>query len=977
MLSAVGCVLPLLLLGPATQQEPAAAAPAAEGPSPEWIWTAGEIRGDQRVALRRAFTLTRATRAGFVAATCDNRFQLFLDGKRLLGGSDWSRLETSSSLPVLEAGEHVLAVEARNEGGPAGFVLRLQLDLTDRSTLHVVSDATWIARDGVPTEPAWRTAPEVEGFAPARSFGTSAKTTGPWADPFAPRVATPAEALTVREGFHVELVRSAGLGEGSWVALDFEPSGHLLVAIEGGPLARITADATGTRFTTLPETPTNAQGFVHAFGSLWVQGVGAHGRGLYRLRDVDGDGHYEESTQMVALGTGGEHGTHAVVAGPDGMIYLLNGNHSPLPAKLAPTSPHHHWAEDVLLPRLEDPRGHAKGIRAPGGHLLRISPEGGDAEIVAAGMRNSYDFAFAPNGEAFTYDSDMEWDIGLPWYRPTRICHLVSGAEFGWRSGATKWPAYSVDAWPAVVDVGLGSPTGVVFGSAARFPARYRDALFVGEWAYGRILAVHMTPEGASYRGNFESFVTGKPLSVTDLVIGPDGAMWFTTGGRGGQSGLYRVSYDGEVSAAPTTWTTTAATQARRALEAMHRADAPGEPTTLWPALANRDPFLRNAARVALTTRPRAQWRAAALHERNPVAAIQALLALVRVGDEADRRQALTRLAELPTEELDRGTTLAWLRTLAVGLARLELPVDDDLARALTARLDPRYPSGDDALDRELLHLLVHLRADVVARGLSRLTGMEIAAALDVAYPLRLTTVGWTDELRVRFFTWLGKAKTLEGGRSLLGYVEAIEKDALALAPVEAREHLSTLAAAPKKVLPDLDALRAAGQRAWTLGELTDMADLANKGRDFADGAQAYERAACVTCHPFDGRGGNLGPDLTGVASRFSRRDLLRAIVEPSADVSDQYRYESITLRNGETIFGRVVDERDGTLEVAVGPFQAERARVKAADIATRTTSTVSPMPPGLLGALTAEQVLNLIAFLESGGNPNHPAFER
>ncbi len=975
MLCAFGCVVSLALLGSVAAQVPAAA--ASTQPAAEWIWVAGETRGEQRVALRRSFTLPAAVRSGMLAATCDNRFTLFLDGRRLLAGSDWSKLETTSKLPALQAGAHVLAVEGRNEGGPAGFLLRLDLQLADGSQLRVVSDATWHGRDDVPKVPAWRTGGGDDGFVAVRSFGPSAKPQGPWADPFVPRVATAAETLTVRDGFRVELVRSADLGEGSWVALDFEPSGHLLVAIERGPLARIVADADGTRFVPLPETPTDAMGFVHAFGALWVQGIGARGRGLYRLRDVDGDGRYEESTQMVALGAGGEHGTHAVVPGPDGMIYLLNGNHSPLPAKLAAASPHRHWAEDVLLPRIEDPRGHAKGIRAPGGHLLRISPEGGDAEIVAAGMRNAYDFAFAPNGEAFTYDSDMEWDIGLPWYRPTRICHLVSGSEFGWRSGASKWPPLVTDAWPAAVDVGLGSPTGVVFGTKARFPARYRDALFVGEWAYGRILAVHLTPQGASYTGSYESFVTGKPLSVTDMVIGPDGAMWFTTGGRGGQSGLYRVVYDGAIDAAPTTWSTNAAIVARRTLEKMHRTDAPGTAAQVWPSLGDRDAFLRGAARVALASRPVAQWRADALHETDPVVAVQALLALTRVGDESDRRQALRRLAELPADAADRTASLARLRALAVGMARLELPVDDDLASRLTRQLDPRYPSGDEATDHELLHLLVHLGADVVARGLDRMAAMEVAAALDVAYALRLTTIGWDDALRERFFTWLGTAKTLEGGHSLVGYVEAIERDALARAPIELREALRARAAAPRRVLPDLDALRAAGMRAWTLPELMAIADHASKGRDFKNGAQTYERAVCATCHPFDGRGGNLGPDLTGVASRLSRRDLLRAIVEPSADVSDQYRYETLTLRSGETMVGRVIDERDGSIELAVGPFQAERARVRAADVTSRTTSTVSPMPPGLLGALTAEQVLDLLAFLESGGNPNHPAFER
>src|SRR5439155_2293261 len=99
-----------------------------------------------------------------------------------------------------------------------------------------------------------------------------------------------------------------------------------------------------------------------------------------------------------------------------------------------------------------------------------------------------------------------------------------------------------------------GSPTGVKFGTNSKFPQRYKNALYAMDWSYGRILAVHLTPKGATYGGTFENFVAPQssqkpgpktPLNVTDLEFGQDGAMYFTTGGRGTQSGLYRVSFTG------------------------------------------------------------------------------------------------------------------------------------------------------------------------------------------------------------------------------------------------------------------------------------------------------------------------------------------------------------------------------------------------------------------------------------------------
>jgi hypothetical protein len=122
----------------------------------------------------------------------------------------------------------------------------------------------------------------------------------------------------------------------------------------------------------------------------------------------------------------------------------------------------------------------------------------------------------------------------------------TSGAEFGWRNGTGKWPGTTPDSLPAALDIGPGSPTGVTFGHGAKFPARYRDALFAADWTFGRIYAVHLRPDGASYRGESEVFVSGVPLPVVDLVVHPgDGALYFITGGWRIQTGLYRVTWTG------------------------------------------------------------------------------------------------------------------------------------------------------------------------------------------------------------------------------------------------------------------------------------------------------------------------------------------------------------------------------------------------------------------------------------------------
>src|SRR5262249_33160570 len=136
------------------------------------------------------------------------------------------------------------------------------------------------------------------------------------------------------------------------------------------------------------------------------------------------------------------------------------------------------------------------------------------------------------------------------------------------------------------------SPTGMTFGYGAKFPAKYQDALFMCDWSYGKLYALHLKPDGASYRGACEEFLSGTPLPLTDIVISPkDGAMYFTVGGRKTVSGLYRVSYVGAESTAPTTGDSAGAEARaeRKKLESYYLKKDPGAIDAAWPYLGHTD----------------------------------------------------------------------------------------------------------------------------------------------------------------------------------------------------------------------------------------------------------------------------------------------------------------------------------------------------------------------------------------------------
>ena len=379
------------------------------------------------------------------------------------------------------------------------------------------------------------------------------------------------------EGFRGRLVYEVPSSEqGSWVSLTVAPEGRLVASDQRGSLYQVDVSGGSVSVSKLNADIGSAQGLLFAFGSLYVNVNGGRANGVYRLTDTNGDGTYDKKQHVLPLAGGGEHGPHALILSQDGKrIITCAGNMTKLPENIARSRVPQVWDEDHLLGRMPDARGHAADRMAPGGWIGSFLPDGSDFELIATGFRNEYDIALDKRGELFSYDADMEWDVGTPWYRPTRVNHVISGAEFGWRNGTGKWPPYYPDSVGAAVDIGPGSPTGICFGYGTKFPAKYQNALFISDWSYGNIHAVHLNAEGSSYTGTYETFSTAAPLPATDLVVRPqDGALYFTIGGRGTQSGLYRIVYRGDE---PTTESdpqvdvaTRKATATRKRLEAFH-----------------------------------------------------------------------------------------------------------------------------------------------------------------------------------------------------------------------------------------------------------------------------------------------------------------------------------------------------------------------------------------------------------------------
>lgn len=809
--------------------------------------------------------------------------------------------------------------------------------------------------------------------------------------------ATPADAFHVPDGFAVDLLYEVPAEEqGSWVSLTVDPRGRLVACDQYGSLYRITLDGEGVAEVERLEAEIGmAQGLLFAFDSLYVNVNDQRGRnatpgGVYRLRDTNGDDAFDSVEHLLPLNNGGEHGPHALVLSPDRKrIYLCGGNNTFLPERIANSRVPRHWSEDHLLGRMPDARGHNADRLAPGGFVAAIDPDGSNFELIATGFRNHYDIAFNPTGELFTYDADMEWDVGTPWYRPTRVNHVISGGEFGWRNGTGKWPAYYPDSFGAAVDIGPGSPTGICFGTGAKFPQQYQRALFVNDWSYGHIYAVHLEEDGSTYSGTYETFATAAPLPVTDVVIHPeDGAMYFAIGGRRTQSALYRIRYVGEESTAPVEIETdpqaVALRELRHSLEAFH-VESPTTETTeqavaaALPRLGHADVAIRFAARIALEHQPVDAWRHGALSAEQPHARILGVVALARSGTEADREGAIRALLSVDWDALDPQARIDLLRAYALTFIRLGDPAPQ-LRDQIVAQINDKFPSGDGRITRELATVLVYLRApQIVPRVVAEL--IEAPSQEDQIYfamALRDQQDGWTEQARRAYFAWFNDAASSRGGMSFGGFLENIRASAIATLDDKERELYAELLKPPVPRDPMDDLEPRDFVKKWTVEDLTEIISKDDHSYDFQAGKQLFAAAQCYKCHRMGVSGGILGPDLTGAGGRFSAVDLAVATIEPSKEISDQYSATQFLTESGRVVVGKVINMNGNSLQVLTNLLDpSSLTSVDRNEIEEVRPAPNSMMPAGLLDTLSEEEVLDLLAYLRSGGNPAHPLYQQ
>ncbi|MEO1983217.1 MAG: hypothetical protein ABGZ23_07485 [Fuerstiella sp.] len=984
--------------GIAAQEKPEPTVPPTDK-APEWVWVNDDWHGHRNVVFSYAFDAP--------AAFSEARLRLFADfadcsvslnGQSVVAVDDFGPHLDLDVTDFLRQHENTVRVHAQGSDGPSAIALSLQITTDGMAMKSIVTDSSWLAHvDGTATSD---TAPGNLTWSAAVSFGKVAARmqTDPrlsritafddytqWKLASGQDTTSAATHVSVPPGFEVKLLRKARPEEGSWISMAFDPQGRLTISKEDKGLLRLTLAAEGkpASLETLNDTLLECRGLLYAHGGLYANANNS--KGLYRLRDSNGDDQLDEVQLLREFPGGVGHGRNDLAIGPDGLIYSMHGDSVDLPQTNVAdrTSPFRDG-------RLKKPQKQ--------GHLIRTDRNGERWELVATGLRNPYGIDFNEHGELFTYDADAEFDMGAPWYRPTRLDHLVSGADFGWRGLTNQWPPYELDhadnALPTAT-IGKGSPTAVKFGRASNFPPPWKDALFILDWAYGRVVACHLYPRGAGYVGRSATFLKGRPLNVTDVDFGPDGAMYLITGGRKTESSLYRVRWTGE---SPMSQKTTPHEDARNAhssqqrklrrqLERWHSRSEDGDAVdAIWPHLSSPDPAIRHAARVALEHQDLDQWRDRALTETHAATAAVTLLALARGTAATDVSAIISAANKLRPDRLSVFDTLCVLHAYSLCLAdTADVPaavlnhtrthfkawLSEEVALQ-TQRIGPL--GTGHGIPAKLGRLVRQLEGAVANAAVIQLLKTSTSQENRMRYLFLLhdTTTGWQHDDRVLFFETLdGLERNAIGGDGMPGFLQRLRQGAVDRLPEVERIRLGDLIERHDNTAESTVTIERPHVRDWSVADIDELLGAAQQHNvDSKRAPQLFAAAQCRRCHRIHHRGGVMGPDLTSVGNRFSRRDILKSILAPSDVVAEKYRNIQIVTMAGQTIIGRVVtsgDYRSPALRISTDPLAPSKLiEISKGEIDTHQYSKVSPMPKGLLSTFTAAEIVQLLDYLAS-----------
>ncbi len=725
-------------------------------------------------------------------------------------------------------------------------------------------------------------------------------------------------------------------------------------------------------------------------GNLYV----VTSRDVTVLYDRDGDGRSEERRKVLELTEPDKVYAHSALLGitfsPDGWLYVSRGNTGGNAWKLVGTD------------------GSSVTGYGDGGNVVRARPDGSRLEEVATGFWNPMDLKFDASGHLLAADNDPD-SRG-----PNRLVDVVPGGDYGYQSlfggsGINPYLAWNGEL-PGTLPyaVGLGeAPSGLLNASLAALPADYRGQMLCSIWEESRIVRIDLQPKGVSLTGSTEVIVQGgEDFRPVAFAADSRGNIYFTdwvlrSYPNHGRGRIWKLSAKKDMATGKPEKRSVFALpdSAAEPLQIVHNTGPHTSFEYLAQRLTSEDPFLRHAAMVMLARPSHQDKLLQTTKSTNPYARLGALLALQRFGyrpDQAFMRQLLTdpdaRVRQrammwvgksglvASRQDLDKslaaGTpslllfetyleTVRHLQPEFLGIyqnkteahtKKIERPlpeqfienfVQDAAQPAAVRAMAVKILEPSDQNNALLLGLLEKekdpkIQLEVV-RSLAIVPDAVVAGRLIELAKLKSTSANVRAEALLALSRQPGDFSEK---------IKPLLKDTSAEVQSEATRYLRLYTASPPPEQP-------ADYASWQ--KSLQKSGAAGRGRRVFYSVQAV----CSSCHAIEGRGGDLGPDLTNVGQSKSRDQLIRAILQPSAEISPEWQGWYVNLKNGESYVGRQIDV--GEKEIDLLTQDKGFVTFQKGDVKNYGVSQTSLMPEGLQNQLTVEDMRDLLAFLQGG----------